>query len=103
MRDCDALTEENQPCDAAHEGPFHFWTLPNDVMAGHMALTQVGHHAGKVLCVPSHIGALLVRLQVQKKTRPDLSAVYFIGENVDPLWLPSQNGCFDDLPQVHHQ
>jgi len=44
-----------------------------------------------------------VRLQVQKNTFLVSGAVNCIGENPEPLWLPSQNGCFADLPQAHHQ
>lgn len=43
-------------------------------------------------CVPSHIGALAVCLQPQKKTRPSFSAVNFNGTISVSLWLPSQNG-----------
>ena len=42
-------------------------------------------------------------LQPQKYTVPDALGVYFTGVNSEPLWLPSQKGCFALLPQAHHQ
>jgi hypothetical protein len=56
-----------------------------------------------LLCEPSHSGIVAVRLQVQKNTFLVSGAVNCIGENPEPLWLPSQNGWLADLPQAHHQ
>jgi hypothetical protein len=55
------------------------------------------------LCDPSQNGGVPVRLQAQKATRLLSVAVHFSGENGVPAWEPSQNGCFADLPQAHHQ
>jgi hypothetical protein len=53
--------------------------------------------------VPSQNGGVAVRLQAQKAMRFVSVAVHCSGENDVPLCEPSQNGCFDDLPQAHHQ
>ena len=50
----------------------------------------IGH--ASVLCVPSHSGFLLECLQAHIQWSPARSAVYFIGVNPLPLWLPSQKG-----------
>jgi cytochrome bd-type quinol oxidase subunit 1 len=46
---------------------------------------------------------VFVRLQVQKNTRLVSGAMYCIGSNGVPSWLPSQNGWFCERPQAHHQ
>ena len=43
------------------------------------------------------------RDQAQKNAFLVSGAVYFMGEKVEPLWLPSQNGCPLLRPQLHHQ
>ena len=58
---------------------------------------------GRLRCDPSQRGILLDPLQPQNETTPVSSASNFIGEKVEPLWDPSQNGCFPLLPQEHHQ
>jgi hypothetical protein len=63
----------------------------------------MGHRYDSALWAPLQSGALAVCLQVQKNARFVSGAVYFIGEKLEPLWLPSQNGCLPDLPQTHHQ
>jgi len=52
------------------------------------------------LWLPSQKGGVLVCLQAQKNLRPVSSAVHLSGVKEEPLWLPSQNGCFLELPQV---
>ena len=56
-----------------------------------------------VRCVPSQVGFLPLRLQAQKPISPAAAALYSIGENAVPLCEPSQNGCFLERPQAHHQ
>jgi hypothetical protein len=64
----------------------------------------LNHHTRLIrLCDPSQNGGVAVRLQAQKATRLLSVAVHFSGENGVPAWEPSQNGCFADLPQAHHQ
>jgi hypothetical protein len=53
--------------------------------------------------LPSQNGGVPVRLQAQNATRLDSVAVHFSGVNDVPAWEPSQNGCFEDRPQAHHQ
>jgi hypothetical protein len=65
--------------------------------------TPPGEGDQSLLCEPSHSGIVAVRLQVQKNTFLVSGAVNCIGENPEPLWLPSQNGWLADLPQAHHQ
>jgi hypothetical protein len=55
------------------------------------------------LCFPSQSGARPVALQPQNHVTPSFSAVYFSGAKAPPLWLPSQKGCFAELPQVHQK
>ena len=60
--------------------------------------------AGQSLAwVPSQRQPFEVCLQPQKNSLPSFSAVCLTGVNSDPLWLPSQNGCFADLPQAHQK
>jgi hypothetical protein len=56
-----------------------------------------------LLCVPSHIGALFVALQPQKKTFLDSVASNLSGVNSVPAWEPSHNGCLALFPQVHQK
>ena len=49
------------------------------------------------------MGDLPVCLQPQNHTVLSFVALYSIGANSDPLWLPSQNGCLVLCPQEHHQ
>jgi len=56
-----------------------------------------------LLWVPSQNGGVAVRLQAQNAMRLVSGAVHFSGKNEVPAWEPSQNGCFEDLPQAHHQ
>jgi hypothetical protein len=55
------------------------------------------------LCEPSHGGGLALRLPRQKKDLPSFSAVNPCGSKTVPRCEPSQNGCFLDRPQLHHQ
>ena len=60
-------------------------------------------HQGNVLCVPSHIGFLLERLQAQNQASSSAAGLYSTGVKPEPLWEPSQNGCDFERPQAHHQ
>ena len=83
----------------------HLWT-PTPDPSPQRGGEQSAHRFAQVaslLCEPSHSGAVVVRLQVQKNTFLVSGAVNCIGENPVPLWLPSQNGWLADLPQAHHQ
>src|SRR6185436_14736351 len=62
-----------------------------------------GAGGASVRCVPSQVGFLPLRLQTQKAISPAAAALYSTGENSDPLCEPSQNGCFLERPQAHHQ
>src|SRR5262245_15773565 len=62
-----------------------------------------GAGGASVLCVPSQVGFLPLRLQAQKAISPAAAALYSTGENSEPLCEPSQNGCFLERPQAHHQ
>jgi len=53
--------------------------------------------------LPSQKGRLPVFLQTQNQTVFDSGAVYWTGENSEPLCEPSQKGCDWLLPQAHHQ
>jgi hypothetical protein len=56
-----------------------------------------------LLWLPSHSGSPCVALQVQKKTRLLSGAVQASGVKPVGWWLPSQNGCLADRPQVHQK
>ena len=56
-----------------------------------------------LLCEPSHNTPFPECLQPQKKTLPSFSAVCLTGAKSLPLWLPSQNGWFDDWPHEHQK
>jgi hypothetical protein len=53
--------------------------------------------------LPSQSGGVAVPLQAQNATRRVSVAVHFTGVKAVPAWEPSQNGCFADRPQAHHQ
>ena len=55
------------------------------------------------LWLPSHIGRLPVRLQAQNQACSAVAAFHSTGVKAEPLWEPSQNGCFLERPQAHHQ
>jgi len=57
----------------------------------------------KDLCVPSQKGGDCVRLHPHSAFFSDCATVNFTGVNAPPLCEPSQNGCFFDWPQAHHQ
>ena len=63
-----------------------------------MAAAGLGY---RFLWVPSHIGALAVILQAQKKTCFASSAVNACGVKSVSLCEPSQKGCLALRPQVH--
>ena len=55
------------------------------------------------LWLPSHIGRLPVRLQAQNQACSAAAAFHSTGVKGVPLCEPSQNGCFFERPQAHHQ
>jgi len=55
------------------------------------------------LWLPSQNGLSALCLQPQSQTLVVSVISSFTGEKLLSLWEPSQNGCFFDLPQAHHQ
>jgi hypothetical protein len=56
-----------------------------------------------LLWLPSHIGFLPDRLQVQNQASSAAAGLYSTGVKLLPLCEPSQKGCDFERPQAHHQ
>jgi hypothetical protein len=56
-----------------------------------------------LLCIPSQKGGFFVCLQPHQATVRDSVITTFTGSKPVPWCEPSQNGCFLDTPQAHHQ
>ena len=87
-------------------GLFYVWRMPSSLQCS--VLRDCSKVVDKnpvhyLLCEPSQSGGLPVALQPQKNTCLEASATYFTGLNSEPLWAPSQNGCFLLLPQAHQK